>query len=71
MRKKIQCWVLILAPSKLTSNQHNTNGENLLSICVGCHVPETHRREAAEGEVQRRDVASLQNEKTIIMRSYD
>ncbi len=35
----------------LTSNQHDADGEDLLGVGVGRHVPEAHAGQAAEGEV--------------------
>lgn len=40
----------------LTSNEHDTDGENLLRVGVGGDVPKAHTGQTAEGEVQRRDV---------------
>lgn len=40
----------------LTSNEHDTDGENLLWVGVGGDVPKAHTGQTAEGEVQRRDV---------------
>jgi len=40
----------------LTSDEHDADGEDLLRVGVGRHVAEPDRREAAEREVERRDV---------------
>ena len=42
--------------TRLTSNEHDTDGEDLLRVGVGGDVPKAHTGQAAEGEVQGRDV---------------
>lgn len=44
---------------KLTPNEHNTDGENFLRICVGRNVPKSHTGETAEGEIEGCDVFGL------------
>jgi len=45
---------------QLTSDQHYDYRKNLLGVGIGCHVAEAHGREAAEGEVERRNIATLE-----------
>ena len=44
------------ASSRPTSNEHDADGEDLLRVGVGRHVPEAHAGQTAEREVQRRHV---------------
>ena len=44
---------------QLTADEHDADGEDLLGVGVGRHVPEAHAGEAAEGEVEGRDVLVL------------
>ena len=39
-----------------TSDEHGADGEDLLGVRVGTHVAEPDAGQAAEGEVERRDV---------------
>jgi hypothetical protein len=41
---------------RLTSNQHHTDGEDLLCICVWGYIAKPHRCETAECEVEGSDV---------------
>lgn len=41
-----------------TSDQHGTDGEYLLSICVSTDISESDTGEAAEGEIERCDVGT-------------
>lgn len=43
---------------KLTADEHDADGEDLLRVRVRAHVPEAHAGEAAEGEVERGDVGA-------------
>jgi len=43
---------------KLTANEHDADGEDLLGICIGAHVAKTDAGEATEGEVERGDVGA-------------
>jgi len=43
----------------LTPDEHDTDAEHLLGVGVWRDVTEADRREAAEGEVERRDVLGL------------
>lgn len=43
----------------LTSNEHNDDGEDLLHVRVGRHVPESDAGEAGEGEVEGGDILGL------------
>ena len=44
--------------NKLTAHEHNADGEDFLSICVGTHVAKTNAGETAEGEVEGGDVGA-------------
>lgn len=44
--------------NKLTAHEHNADGEDFLSICVGTHVAKTNTGETAEGEVEGGDVGA-------------
>lgn len=44
--------------SSLTTYEHSANGKYFLRICVGAHVAEAHTGEAAQSEVERRDVGA-------------
>src|SRR3954466_14900943 len=45
----------------LTSQYHHDNREDLLRICRGRYVAETNRRDCAEREVERGDVATSEH----------
>lgn len=47
------------ALAALTSDQHDEDREDLLRVSVGGHVAEAHAGQAAEGEVEGRDVLGL------------
>lgn len=48
--------VISCYPSILTSNEHNTDGEDLLGVGVRRHISKTHTGQTAEGEVQSCDI---------------
>lgn len=50
--------------SGLTAYEHRADGEDLLGISVGTHVAKAHTGEAAQREVQRRDVGAAPRRST-------
>lgn len=44
--------------SKLTTHEHNADGEDFLRICIGTHIAKTNTGKAAEGEVERGDIGT-------------
>lgn len=40
----------------LTSDEHDTDGEDLLRVGVGRDIPKAHAGQTAEGEVEGRDI---------------
>lgn len=40
----------------LTSDEHDTDGENLLRVGVGGDIPKAHAGQTAEGEVEGCDI---------------
>lgn len=53
-------WEFPAKSFKLTSHQHNTDGEDFLCICIGAHIPKTNTCKAAEGEIERSNVGARQ-----------
>lgn len=45
--------------NELTTHEHDTDGEYLLSVRIGTHIAKAHTGEATEGEVERGDVGAV------------
>lgn len=45
---------------RLTSDQHDDYCKDFLSVGIGRYVPKAYGREAAEGEIKRRDITTLE-----------
>lgn len=56
--KKIPPRVFFIVVVRLTTHEHDADGEDLLRVRVGAHVAETDAGEAAEGEVEGGDVGA-------------
>ncbi len=44
--------------SKLTTHEHDADGEDFLGVCVGTDVAKTNTGKATEGEVERGDIGA-------------
>lgn len=47
---------------QLTSQHHDSDGVQLLGVCVGRHVTKANRNETGEAKIQRRTVARLKQQ---------
>lgn len=44
--------------SKLTTHEHDADGEDLLGVCVGTHIAKTDTGKTAKGEVERGNIGA-------------
>lgn len=49
---------MFVTSKKLTTHEHDADGEDFLRVCVGAHVAKADTGETAEGEVERGDVGA-------------
>lgn len=51
-------WEFSAISCKLTTHEHDADGEDFLGVCVGAHVAKTDTGETTEREVERGDICA-------------